>query len=503
MDFCSDVISSIIEYVGQRSIWIISFATLSFSCYCYDRHYYNYWKRKGIPSPPTKFFFGNILDCLDSHLSIYHAKLCQTYGPIYGFYIFTEKVIGIQDIELLRKILIDDRNIFTDRNKMGGHPLESLNLLNQNGQQWKQDRTILSKSFSSGKMKGMYPLMKNCYILFENELINAAKSNKQVDIKDLFSKLTSMVIARCAFATHVDAFSDPDNKLLFNLRKYSEMSNVKGVAVNLLPNVILKLFKIGIFDSSASTYVANVCREILKQRRARSGDGKVQDYDDLLQIMTDSRGENGEKLTDEKIIANAGLFFAAGHDTTTSLLTWISYVLIKHPQVQEKLYQEIERARGKNSSLNYEILFELKYLDAVVNETLRLYTPVSMHLRVNVEDYFLPNGILLEKGTSVHIPSYAIHHNSKFFHEAETFNPERFIGQNKDSIDPCTFLPFSLGPRSCIGMRFALLVTKMTVAEFISKFRLVPSENTPNEPVLANHPIIVQLESMFLRPEIR
>ena len=494
-------ISSFLEYLDQRSIVISSIVTLGAIYYWYDKYYYSYWKRKGIPSPPTKLFFGNILDFPVGHLSLYYTKLYEKYGPIYGIYIFKERVLVVHDVNLVKKILVADHSIFTDRTNVGGDPLEARTILYKNGESWKHDRAILNKSFKPSKMQAMFPLMKSVYVHLEKELERISEKNIQVDTKDLFSKLTSMIIARCAFAAHVDAYTDSENILLINLRKFVEMSFIKGLAVNMLPKFILKKFKIGIFDSSATTYLANICREIMRQRKQAAGNGKVQDYDDLLQVMTDSRGANNESINDEDIIANAVFFFTAGHGTTTALLTWISYLLAKNPEVQEKLHEEVKHAIANTGSLDYETLFGIKYLDAVVNETLRLYTPVTMQLRVNIEDYELPNGIVLDKGTSVHIPSYSIHHNPKYFHDPETFNPERFMSSGVDFVDSGAFLPFSLGPRNCIGQRLSLIETKMAIAEICNKFKFVLSENTKAD--LANHPIIVEPKNMFLRVQRR
>ena len=204
-----------------------------------------------------------------------------------------------------------------------------------------------------------------------------------------------------------------------------------------------------------------------------------------------SQGIIGPEATytysDEKIIANSFLFFIDGLETTALALTFVSYFLARNPEIQETLYSKVKSSSLAQSagSLNYEMLFELKYLDAVINETLRILGPVPMLIRSSSSDFTLSNGITVDAKRIVLIPLQAMPKNELYFPEPEKFDPSRFLSENKDQLDPGSFNPFSNGPRNCIGMRFALLELKLTIAEMILKYKFVPEPNTPEKIRLA------------------
>ena len=121
----------------------------------------------------------------------------------------------------------------------------------------------------------------------------------------------------------------------------------------------------------------------------------------------------------------------------------------------------------------------MPFLDACVSETLRLYNPVQITEREASEDYPLGNtGIVIEKGTLIHFPFHAIHHNPDFYPSPHRFDPNRFMPENRDQIIPYTYLPFGAGPRNCVGMRFALMEAKTAIVRIVKKFKFVRSENT-------------------------
>ena len=145
-----------------------------------------------------------------------------------------------------------------------------------------------------------------------------------------------------------------------------------------------------------------------------------------------------------------------------------------NPEVQDRLRQEVEEAVATDAGeIKYDTIMNLKYLDAVINETLRLYTPSVRVLRHATTDYeFKSLGLKVRKGSRIMIPLYAIHHQEEFFPDPFKFDPERFMPENKDNLIPYTFLPFMLGPRNCIGARFALLEAKTALVTVLLKYNI-------------------------------
>lgn len=204
------------------------------------------------------------------------------------------------------------------------------------------------------------------------------------------------------------------------------------------------------------------------------------------------------QLTDLEILAQSMLFFAVGHETTATLLSSCGLFLSLYPDLQERLYLEVNAAfEEEKGQISYDKLMELKYLDAFISEALRYFTPTlnfdreaSEDVEIEVDD----RKILIPKGMGVVIPFHAIHHDPDNFEDPERFDPERFMPENRHNVRPCTFIPFGSGPRYCLASRFALVEVKLALASLVNRFRFVRSEGTAWPPKYRHHYMLLQME---------
>ncbi|KAI5128078.1 Cytochrome P450 3A4 [Manis pentadactyla] len=171
-------------------------------------------------------------------------------------------------------------------------------------------------------------------------------------------------------------------------------------------------------------------------------------------------------LSDMELVAQSIIFIFAGYESTSSVLSFLMYLLATHPDVQQKLQEEIDATFPDKTLPSYDALVQMEYLDMVVNESLRLF-PVAGRLEQLCKKDVEIKGVLIPKGTVVMVPIFVLHQDPELWPEPE-FRPERFSKKNKDSINPYTYLPFGSGPRNCIGMRFALLNMKLAIVESCS-----------------------------------
>ncbi|XP_023239645.1 cytochrome P450 4C1-like [Centruroides sculpturatus] len=178
-------------------------------------------------------------------------------------------------------------------------------------------------------------------------------------------------------------------------------------------------------------------------------------------------------LSKEDIREEVDTFMFEGHDTTAMGISWSLYLLGLHPDIQEKVYQELEEIFGEemHKSITSEELRKMKYLECVVKETLRIYPPVPFILRKNPSDMKVGNYIL-PANSSLAVNIYGIHHNPTVFENPEVFDPDRFLPENCEKRHPFAFVPFSAGPRNCIGQRFAMMEMKTVLANVIRHFRV-------------------------------
>ncbi|NXX36772.1 CP4FN protein, partial [Nicator chloris] len=226
--------------------------------------------------------------------------------------------------------------------------------------------------------------------------------------------------------------------------------------------------------------------------------GRSMDFIDLLLLTKD---ENGHTLSDEDIAAEADTFMFEGHDTTASGLAWLFYNLAGHPEHQERCRQEVQEllAGRDTADIEWEDLSQLPFTTMCIKESLRLHPPVTAVSRRCTEDIPLHDGRVIPKGmawsgcpqcnhpSSSAVPKVAIpippgviclmsiygtHHNPDLWPEPEVFNPLRFSPENTKGRSPSSFIPFSAGPRNCIGQTFAMAEMKVIVALTLSRFVL-------------------------------
>uniref|UniRef100_A0A182TNR3 Cytochrome P450 n=1 Tax=Anopheles melas TaxID=34690 RepID=A0A182TNR3_9DIPT len=170
-----------------------------------------------------------------------------------------------------------------------------------------------------------------------------------------------------------------------------------------------------------------------------------------------------------------------GFETSSTTQSFCLYELAKNPDIQERLREEINRAIKENGGeVTYDVVMNIKYLDNVIDETLRKYPPVESLTRVPSVDYRIPGTKhVIPKRTLVQIPAYAIQRDPDHYPDPERFNPDRFLPEEVKKRHPFTFIPFGEGPRICIGLRFGLMQTKVGLITLLRKFRFSPSARTP------------------------
>jgi cytochrome P450 family 9 len=198
-------------------------------------------------------------------------------------------------------------------------------------------------------------------------------------------------------------------------------------------------------------------------------------------------------------MAQCFVFFLAGFDTSSTLLSFAAYELAVNPEVQQKLFQEIQTTNAElaGGNLTYNAVQKMKYLDMVISEALRKWPPAPITDRCCVKDYTLnyeQYNFTIKKGQFFWIPIYALHRDPKYWKNPEKFEPERFSDENKSTINMGTYLPFGTGPRNCIGSRFALMEAKTVLYYMILNFSFEVTAKTQIPLKLARLPFGIKPE---------
>ena len=212
-------------------------------------------------------------------------------------------MLTISEPELIKTIIVKDFHLFPDRRPQQSlHPIMSKNLVDATGEDWKRIRSITSPTFTSGKMKKMYPLIRECLNDFMTHLEPYAKDRKEINAKDMYGKYTMDVIASCAFATKTNIFKVADSPFVLNARKAFNFSIWRLIMVMTLPKSLIKLLKLDSGNAAeAREFFLDTVRQIIKNRRNKT-DKK---FNDFVQLMIDAEKGSDDNMRDENDVSES------------------------------------------------------------------------------------------------------------------------------------------------------------------------------------------------------
>ncbi|XP_032682944.1 cytochrome P450 9e2-like [Odontomachus brunneus] len=413
-----------------------------------------------------------------------------------GMYDLTMPVVILHDPELIKSIAVKNFEMFPNHRSFLNDeqdPLFSSNLFSLVDDKWRAMRTMLSPSFTSSKMKGMFKLMSDCAIDFGKFVAELPPEQKVMDIKDIFTRYTNDVIATCAFGVNVDSMRNPKNLFYMYGREATTFGGVTFVKFYIFRSLpwLAKIFKLRLIRTEIAEFFRELVETTIKTREEQ---GIVRP--DMLQLMMESKAkrEGSKDLTIMEMTSQAFSFFFGGFESTSALMCFAAHEIAINEDIQKRLQNEIDQVlEDTNGESPYDMVNNMEYMDAVVNETLRMYPVAVAFDRVCKRDFELPPTLpgmkpyTVKKGHVIWIPVYGLHHDPKYFEQPEKFNPERFLGEQKKHIHNMgVYLPFGLGPRLCIGNRFALLETKVLLFHLLARCDLLPCKKTRIPLELAN-----------------
>ncbi|XP_021705963.1 probable cytochrome P450 9f2 [Aedes aegypti] len=483
----------------------------------------DYFHDKPIPSMAVTPFLGasgplmlRKVTFIEFIQSIYNkypgVKVFGMFDTITPFFV-------IRDPELIKQIAIKDFDHFVDHRPTFGlddetveHPkaLFRKTLVSMTGQRWKEMRATLSPAFTGSKMRQMFSLMGECCDEMMKHYLDKAKGTGRVEVemKDLFGRISINVIASCAFGIKVDCFKEQENEFMYHGKKMMGFGRPVVIARMLIMRLFPKFaskFGIDLLDREQADYFTQVFQETIRAReshgiirhdmidlllQARKGTLKYQEEKDdqegfaTVQESDVGKVEMSKSMTEAEMIAQCLIFFLGGFDTVSSCIMFTAYELVRNPEVQQKLYEEIVQTDKElgGKPLSYDALQKMKYMDMVVSESLRIWPLAPATDRLCTKDYTVDDGqglkFTIDKGTCVWFPAAGLHHDPQYFPNPERFDPERFNDENKRNINLGAYLPFGIGPRNCIGSRFALMEVKAVMYYILLKFTIARSAKT-------------------------
>lgn len=237
------------------------------------------------------------------------------------------------------------------------------------------------------------------------------------------------------------------------------------------------------FHQAIARLDATIYRIIEARRR------QPHDRGDLLSMLLQAQDEDsGRELTDQQVRDEAMTLFIAGYETTANALTWTWYLLTQHPKIYERVCEEVDRVLAGRPPTSDDLL-DLPYTLHVLKESLRLYPPVHVIGRQVVEPFEL-DGYHFSKGTLIGVSMYVVHRNPHYFPNPQQFDPDRWTPEFEATLPRGAYIPFSTGPRNCIGSHFAMLEAHLVLTTLAQRvtFELVPGQTIEAEPLITLRP---------------
>ena len=396
----------------------------------------------------------------------FHAQFFSQLGDTFSLRIGKNKhVILSRDNELAQHILQKSQKNYQKSelqtkfvSKYLGH-----GLLTANGDFWLKQRRLIQPAFHKQKMN---QLVENMQQAIAAELRNLPEENP-VALFPVMNQLAFNVVAKSLF--HISATEEKMNRLKVIISDVQEflIKEIRLPYKALWFKISGQVKKHQQLALESDAIINSIVEERIKSNVKQN---------DLLDMLLETRYEDtGKAMSTQQLIDEIKILFIAGHETTANALTFTLHLLGNHPEVQQKIVDELIAIESETAVV-VEQLQRMTYTTAVINESMRLYPPAWITDRENITDDVLLD-FNIKKGTLIGVSFYELHRNPKYWENPEIFDPERFLGeQKKQSMQ--YFYPFGAGPRMCIGLGFAMYEMSLTLSYILKKYRVVSNHKS-------------------------
>ena len=329
-------------------------------------------------------------------------------------------------------------------------------LLTAEGEHWQRQRKLIQPAFHKSQLVLLIDTIQKTIL----EELKNIKTGRPIDVFPIFNDLAFQTVVKSIF--NIDILEED----------IASLQHTTEATQQMLVQELRQPFLVWWFNLSGKTKKhldltqnsRTILRRLVEERKQSNTK-----HDDLLDMLLSAKYEDGSSMEESQLVDEILILFAAGHETTSNALTFITELLARHPQTQEKILDEIRRIKGESDDIMHWIK-NATYTKVVIEESMRLYPPAYFIDRVNIEEETF-NGMLLPKGSNLLFSVYEIHRHPGFWKDPESFIPERFLEENiKFSKN---YFPFGAGPRMCIGNNFAMYEMILAIIALVEQFEIV------------------------------
>lgn len=429
------------------------------------------------PGPDTPWLGLPLLGELKDDALATAQRMREQYGDVVHFRMANQPYYYFFSPEHIRELLVDhaDDLIRHERAIEVFSLVYGDNVLTAEGDVWKRQRRILMPGFLPRKIAGYADLMTGAVTdALDLAFPEKGAAGNVVDVDSFTTVLTMDVILRVLFSHKASA---AESQLAFEATRALEHQGMRELFWPKTPPDWFPYPGRKQKLKAKADLESLIGSQIQARRAAAPEHADKTDYLAMLLAAHDDEAPGGSSaptLSTEEIRDNCMVIFAAGHDTTATVMTWWIGLMAHHPEVADRVRQEVAEVIG-DSNPAAEQLSHLKWLNATIKETMRLYPPTpNLFFRSPVRDIEI-GGWHVPKGASINLPVWHVQHDGRWFPEPERFRPERFM-PNAPEIPRGAYMPFGAGPRVCIGQHLATLEMALIATFLIRQFDLRPCD---------------------------
>jgi cytochrome P450 len=353
-------------------------------------------------------------------------------------------------------------------------PLLGESIFTTNGPVWERQRRLVDQAFAQARLKAVFPLMSDA-IAAMLERLDAVATGESIEIDGEMTMVTADVMFRTILS---ETLEQADATAIYEA--FLDFQNHAQRAA------VLMMYRLPAFFPKrachkAAVKIRSILSAIIAKRFAANERGETPPQDLLTGLMEAVDPVEGNRFTYEEIVDQVCMLFLAGHETSASALAWSLYLLSHSPEIQERMVREIMGEVAERPFQHGETR-KLRLVWNGFREALRLYPPVGFFVREAADTHQIRDKEVA-KGCPVLISPWLIHRHRELWERPDEFDPDRFDTVEGKESSRCAYIPFSAGPRVCVGAAFAAQEAVLALASLLRRFRVTPDERHIPEPV--------------------